>query len=334
MTAPAGTLQIDTSTSPPPTSGATGITQVGNNYFLESAGGTGPELKYRHAAVTTGEFSGWTPVAATKVASGGYDVAWKNTTTGQYTVWRTNSAGNYQSTLVSAVSGSSLTLESFETTFHQDLNGDGVVGLYAAPGQNLQISSALSGTSGSATIGTSATLELAAADSASVTFQSSTGMLKLDNPSTFSGTINNFSGNGTLSSSDQIDLKGINFSSVHDTYSNGVLTVTDGTHTDKLDFNGSYTLANFDFASDGSGGTIVYDPPASTGNSSSAVAQSPSNDAAVSALNQQFALWSQHMASAFPPGFGSGGISSTVGQSEWNSQLSQLAQPVAHQQRA
>ena len=71
-------------------------------------------------------------------------------------------------------------------------------------------------------------------------------MLKLDNPSTFSGTINNFSGNGTLSSSDQIDLKGINFSSVHDTYSNGVLTVTDGTHTDKLDFNGSYTLANFE----------------------------------------------------------------------------------------
>jgi len=33
-----------------------------------------------------------------------------------------------------------------------------------------------------------------------------------------------------------------------------------------LDFNGSYTLANFKFASDGSGGTIVYDPPAPTSN--------------------------------------------------------------------
>src|SRR5208282_2892182 len=43
---------------------------------------------------------------------------------------------------------------------------------------------------------------------------------------------------------------------------NGVLTVTDGTDTAKLDFNGSYALANFSFASDGSGGTIVYDPPA------------------------------------------------------------------------
>ena len=44
-----------------------------------------------------------------------------------------------------------------------------------------------------------------------------------------------------------------------------MLTVTDGTHTAALDFNGSYTLANFKFASDGSGGTIVYDPPVPAG---------------------------------------------------------------------
>ncbi|MGB9116229.1 MAG: hypothetical protein WCC91_13275, partial [Bradyrhizobium sp.] len=147
------------------------------------------------------------------------------------------------------------------TSFHQDLNGDGTIGIYAAPGTTLQISSPLAGTSGSATIGTGATLELAAADSASVTFSSSTGMLKLDSPSTFSGLIFNFAGNGSLSGSDQIDLKGINFNSVHDSYTNGVLTVTDGTNSAALDFNGSYTLANFKFASDGSGGTIVYDPP-------------------------------------------------------------------------
>jgi hypothetical protein len=40
------------------------------------------------------------------------------------------------------------------------------------------------------------------------------------------------------------------------------LTVTDGSgDTAKLSFNGSYSLANFKFANDGSGGTIVYDPP-------------------------------------------------------------------------
>jgi len=115
---------------------------------------------------------------------------------------------------------------------------------------------------GAVTIGTGATFELAAADSASVTFASSTGTLILESPSTFSGEIFNFTGNGSLSGSDQIDLTNINFKSVKDSYANGVLTVTDGTHTDKLDFNGSYKLANFDFASDGSGGTIVYDPPA------------------------------------------------------------------------
>jgi len=116
---------------------------------------------------------------------------------------------------------------------------------------------------GAVTIGAGATFELAAADSAWVTFASSTGTLILEAPSTFSGKISNFTGNGTLSGSDQIDLTNINFNSVQDSYVNGVLTVSDGTNTDKLNFHGSYTLANFDFASDGSGGTIVYDPPAS-----------------------------------------------------------------------
>jgi hypothetical protein len=159
-------------------------------------------------------------------------------------------------------------LESFESIFQQDLNGDGVIGLYAAPGTTLQIEAAMSGPSAAATIGTGATLELGAADSGSVTFASSTGALILDAASTFSGEIFNFTGNGSLSGSDQIDLKDINYNSVHDSYAGGVLTVTDGTDTVKLDFSGSYSLANFDFASDGSGGTIVYDPPVPTSNAS------------------------------------------------------------------
>ena len=39
--------------------------------------------------------------------------------------------------------------------------------------------------------------------------------------------------------------------------------MTDGSNSAILDFNGSYTLANFKFANDGNGGTIVYDPPVS-----------------------------------------------------------------------
>ena len=65
---------------------------------------------------------------------------------------------------------------------------------------------------------------------------------------------------------DQIDLKDINYNSAQGSYANGVLTVTDGTDTVQLNFNGSYTWANFKFASDSGGGTIVYDPPAPTSN--------------------------------------------------------------------
>ena len=216
---------------------------------------------------------------------------------------------DYLSKHFGAVSGTSTALETLENTFQQDLNGDGVVGIYAAPGTTLQISNPLTGPSGSATVGAGATLELAAANSSSVTFTSSTGALELDQPSTFDGVIFGFTGNGTLSGSDQIDLKGINFNSVHDSYSNGVLTVTDGTNSAALDFNGSYTLANFKFASDGKGGTIVYDPPVTAGQGGSLPPQIM-QDPGTSALNQQVALFSQQIAAAFPssPSGGSAAI--------------------------
>ena len=130
-------------------------------------------------------------------------------------------------------------------------------------------------------------------------------------------------------------MKGVNFNSVHDTYANGVLTVTDGIHTDRLDFSGSYTLANFKFASDGSGGTIVYDPPVLAEQTENSSTKNLTNDQVVSALNQQLALWSQHMASAFPSSaFGNEGPS-TVGLSELGaSHQAPLAQPVASQHHA
>ena len=75
-----------------------------------------------------GEFGNWTPIGAVQTQSG-YDVAWRNTSTGQYTVWTTDSNGNYTGNLIGAVSGNSYALESLEPIFNQDLNGDGVIGL-------------------------------------------------------------------------------------------------------------------------------------------------------------------------------------------------------------
>ena len=111
-------------------SGSTSLLQAGENYDLDSiSSGTGPELTRGGAAITAGEYGSWTPIGAEQVAGGGYDVAWENTSTGQYTVWSTNSNGNYLSNLIPDVSGNSIALESLETTFHQDLNGDGTIGI-------------------------------------------------------------------------------------------------------------------------------------------------------------------------------------------------------------
>ena len=158
-------IQTDTSSF-----GSTSLTEVWNNYFLDNSSGSGPALKYDGADVVAGEFGGWMPIGAVQTASG-YDVAWEIPGANEYTVWTTDSNGNFISNLSASVSGTSTALESIETTFDQDLNGDGVIGIYAAPGTTLQISSPLAGPSGAATIGTGATLELAAADSASVTFR-------------------------------------------------------------------------------------------------------------------------------------------------------------------
>ena len=125
--------------------GSTSLAQIANNYFLFASGGTtGPELQYDGAAVTSGKFGSWKPIGAVQTANG-YEVAWLNTSTRQYTVWTTDSNGNYSGNLIGAVSGNSYALESLEPVFNQDLNGDGNVGLYAASGTTVQISQSLSG---------------------------------------------------------------------------------------------------------------------------------------------------------------------------------------------
>ena len=247
------------------TDGSTSLTEFGYNYFLYD-GGSGPELKYNGAAVTAGEFGAVAPIGAVQTASG-YDVAWQFTGSDEYTVWSTNSSGNYLSNIVGVVSGTSTALESLETSFDQDLNGDGVIGLYAAPGTTLQIDNPMTGTSGSATIGIGATLELSAADSGSVTFGGSTGTLRLDQPSTFSGQVFNFAGDGNLAGSDQIDLRDIAFesgttASYTGNVNGGTLSISDAQHdTAIISLAGNYTNSIFALSSDGNGGTLVIDPP-------------------------------------------------------------------------
>jgi len=114
------------------------------------------------------------------------------------------------------------------------------------------------------TIDTGLTLHVSAPAADDVTFAGRTGTLVLDQPATFVGQIVGFTGTAAnANSSDVIDLAGINYNSgdFSDTYNTttGVLTVTDGTNTASLtfvDFTGT-----FKFASDGQGGTDIFDPP-------------------------------------------------------------------------
>ncbi|WP_375783092.1 AIDA repeat-containing protein [Bradyrhizobium sp. Pha-3] len=115
--------------------------------------------------------------------------------------------------------------------------------------------------SGSANIAAGGTLELTGASSATVAFQGSTGTLKLDNSASFAGTVAGMTG------SDAIDFANINFASVHTptfsgTSTNGTLTVTDGTVTASIALLGNYMASTFTTSSDGHGGTLVVDPPA------------------------------------------------------------------------
>jgi hypothetical protein len=111
----------------------TSLTAVSNpNHFflVDSGSGSGPSLKQGGMDVVAGQFGDWTPIGAVQTA-GGYDVAWKNGSADQYTVWNTDSNGNFLS-YIGVVSGTDHALESLEPTFGQDLNGDGLIGVGSA----------------------------------------------------------------------------------------------------------------------------------------------------------------------------------------------------------
>ena len=111
--------------------GSTSLTEVGNYFYFYDSVESGPSLKRYGGDVTAGQFGNWTPISAEKTATG-YEVAWKVTGADQYSVWTVDSNGNFVSSSA-LLSGASATLQSAETRFHQDLNGDGVIGLAPIP---------------------------------------------------------------------------------------------------------------------------------------------------------------------------------------------------------
>jgi hypothetical protein len=248
--------------------GATSLSKINSNFYLSDVdGGAGLLLKYTGGvAVIAGQFGDWSPIGAEQTATG-YEVVWMGAATRKLSVWTVDSSGNYVSS-TAAMSGTTETIRSRELSFYQDLNGDGFIN---TPSTVIDISGnvllKLNNMAQSATIDTGATLELTGAVSGSITFNGPTGTLVLDRASLFTGTLINLTGDGSASNSNQIDLKDIAYGSTTlASYSGneagGVLTVIDiQGHAAHLSLVGNYTHSKFNLSDDGSGGTLVIDPP-------------------------------------------------------------------------
>ena len=130
-------------------------------------------------------------------------------------------------------------------------------GIFDANNAALVIDGAVKG--GTATLEGTGEIEFGGASSAKVTFAAnSNATLKLDSPSTFTGTVSG------LTTGDYIDLTNINFADNPTTsYSSKthVLTVTDSVShvTDTIKFAG--VVGSFSAQSDGGSGTFISDPP-------------------------------------------------------------------------
>ena len=131
--------------------------------------------------------------------------------------------------------------------------------------------------SGNVTIDSNQMLDISAASSATVNFTNSsgnTGELVLDDSKDFSGAITGFTGDGTTTNSDLIDVTDVNIADValnkttYTDHGNGTGTLTlynaSGQALDSINFNGNYQLANFTIENDGDGGTLIVDPPVKT----------------------------------------------------------------------
>jgi hypothetical protein len=104
-------------------SGLSTLTKVADSYFI-NYGSANVQVLYGGSYAGSNQFPNWTAVGAEQTI-GGYMVAWRNSSTGQYTVWNTDTSGNYSWNGAGITVGSSL-FSAVEASMQQDLNGGGI----------------------------------------------------------------------------------------------------------------------------------------------------------------------------------------------------------------
>ena len=119
----------------------------------------------------------------------------------------------------------------------------------------------------SATIGTNTVLVISTPDTGAVTFTGTMEILRLEQPTTFTGTVSGFA------AQDVIDLPGIAFGTdttlgylSNSNQTGGTLSLTDGTHSANIALLGSYMASSFVMEGDNHGGTMVVAEASQTSN--------------------------------------------------------------------
>src|SRR5260370_1290493 len=105
------------------------LVQLLGTYSLYPLGGSsGPQLKFNGVVVTAGSGQ-WAGFSFLMIRRPPRSTLFPYTTLfrSQYTVWNTDSSGNFLSN-IGVVSGGSYALQVREASFQQDLNGDGRIG--------------------------------------------------------------------------------------------------------------------------------------------------------------------------------------------------------------
>jgi hypothetical protein len=183
-------------------------------------------------------------------------------------------------------------IDSTTTTITGNIEGTGTI--LAENKANLTIAGNLTAFTGSFTIANKAVLEFGGADSEPITFASgSSGTVKFDQSLTEpTGTISGLTPQTKIDLADLPFTKGQMTAATSLTATGGtLLTVTNRSTNQSVSLNlaGDFTNATWTFSKDGTGGTLVVDPPAPT-----------STNNGPPGLDHVVALFNQFIAAGFP----------------------------------
>jgi hypothetical protein len=253
------------------TPNATSVTQgasFGFSYVVQNIGAAAAGMSWAGIYLdqqTTTLPGGWNQIGALSANASATETNSFSTaglSVGPHTLWI--KADYWNDATGMANSGNNDVVESNENNNWLSLSFNVTAHLASSSSMNLAAASP-SSANVSLAVAPGATVEISSAFDKQATFVGDTGTLKLDNSSSFAGTVAGMSGQDT------IDFADIIFATVQSptfsgNSSGGTLAVTDGTHTASIALLGNYLASTFVASSDGHGGTSVVDPPAASVN--------------------------------------------------------------------